>query len=402
MLEKGLTDENYYVYLHYVKMGNLKKHNKENPFVYGEIVVGENFIDRKNELKSLRRDLRDGEIVFLISPRRYGKTSLIFNLFGQLREEGIITAYIDLYRCASLNQFISQYLTHILQESETGIEKMVRFLKELSLSIRPKFSIETDGSVSVQPGISLKDSERSLEEILDIPGKISEKKNKKVVVALDEFQEIRNFNGKRIEKIMRSVIQQHRNTGYIFAGSKKSVIEDMINNKERAFYKSGKVMNLGEIDRKVFQSYVERRFSETGYSIKENAINEIFKVTGNSPYYVQYLCHEIWDSMISKRNIDKTDVQEVLKKIIAEEKPVYLTIWDDLTLHQRRLLQAIATEDSRSIYSMDFIERNELNAPSSVQTSVKLLIKKGILYREEEEYIIEDIFFKFWIIYFGT
>jgi len=382
-------------------MDNVELHNIENPFIYGEIVIGDNFVDREKEMEGLRRDLLNGEIIFLISPRRYGKTSLIFNLFEQLESDDVITVYVDLYRCASLNQFIIQYVTHVIQKSETGLEKTVRFLKELSLSIKPQFSINPDGSINIQPGISLKNSEQSFEEILDIPGKISKKKNKKIVVALDEFQEIRNFNGESIEKIMRSVIQQHRNVGYIFAGSKKSVIEDMINNKERAFYKSGKIMNLGEIDRDIFESFVKKKFRETGYTLESEVVDEIFKVTGDSPYYVQYLCHEIWDSMISTKTVNIGDVQTVLKKVISEAKPIYLTLWDDLTLHQRRLLQAITTGGGKNIYSRDFIEQNELNTSASVQTSVNSLTKKGILYREQEEYFIEDIFFKFWIIYFG-
>ena len=384
-------------------MHNAKIHKRGNPFVYGETVRGQNFANRIEELKMLERDLIDGQIVFLISPRRQGKTSLILNLSQRLKAKGIITAYVDLYRCASMAQFLNQYLNRLLRASETKFEKIARFINELLPSIRPKINIAPNGSVNAELNISPieKDLTKITEEIIDLPQRIAKQKKKKVFVAFDEFQEIRNFNGEAVEKIIRSVIQHHREVGYLFAGSKRHIINDMIHREDRAFYKAGKVMPLDKIERSVFTQFIQKKFTATGFKIGSGVIEEIFNITDDCPYYVQYLCHELWDNFSASRKIEKDCINMVLEKIVAEESPIYLTIWDELTLHQRRLLQAIALSQGKNIFSQDFVIRNELVSASSVQTSANLLMDKGILDRNNGDYYIEDIFFKYWILYFG-
>ena len=163
-----------------MKKHNAKKHKKGNPFVYGEVVTREHFADRVEELKILERDLLDGQTVFLISPRRYGKTSLISKLFGHLRKKGAILVYVDLYRCASLTQFLNLYLNLLFKASETKIGKITRAIGELLSSIKPKVSVTPDGSIHLDLGISPieKDLSKIIEEIIDLPYRIATRKKK--------------------------------------------------------------------------------------------------------------------------------------------------------------------------------------------------------------------------------
>jgi AAA+ ATPase superfamily predicted ATPase len=385
-------------------MNNLKKHKKGNPFVYGETVTGNNFTDREDEMVSLERDMRDGQTVFLISPRRYGKTSLILNLFRHLDRRDCMTVYVDLYRCASLTQFLNQYLTQILKVSETGTDRIARFLKDLLPALRPKIIVHQDGSISAEVGLSPTEKNYLpyLVEVIDLPHRIASRRKKTMVIAWDEFQEIRNYNGESLEKAIRSIIQHHRNVGYLFAGSKRHVLRDMIFREDRAFYKSGKVMTLKEIPRPEFVKFINRKFTESGFVIGPDVAEDIMTAAHDCPYFIQYLCHEIWDSYHEVRKVDKKDVRETLRKIVAEESPVYLTIWNDLTLPQRRLLQAIASDTGKGIFSQDYLVRHELGSSSSVQTSSHLLIEKGILDRENGDFFLEDVFFKHWIVFFGS
>ncbi len=385
-------------------MHNGKIHIGRNPFVYGETVAGEHFADRLEELKDLERDMLDGQTVFLISPRRYGKTSLILNLFRRLKNIELITIYVDLYRCASLSQFLNQYLSLLLRVGETKLEKITRFVNELLPSLKPTISISQDGSINAELGISPvdKDLSKITEEIIDFPKRIAKKTKNKVIVAFDEFQEIRNFNGESLEKTIRSVIQHHREVGYIFAGSKKHIIKDMIYREDRAFYKAGKVLSLGKIPRSIFAKFINKKFETSGFTTAPEVVAEILDATYECPYFVQYLCHELWDYYADTKKIDKDGVNTVLAKIVAEESPIYLTIWTELTLHQRRLLQAIATCSGKNIFSQEYVMKHELTSPASVQTSANLLTEKGILDRENGDFYIEDVFFMYWIRYFGT
>jgi len=372
--------------------------------VYGETVTGDNFADREDELDVLERDLGDGQTVFLISPRRYGKTSLILNLFRRLNARDTVTVYVDLYRCASLSQFLNQYLTQILKASETGVDKITRFLRDLLPSLRPKITVNQDGSINAEIGISPAEKNYLpfLTEVIDLPNRIASRRKKTVVIAWDEFQEIRNYNGESLEKAIRSVIQHHRNVGYLFAGSKRHVIKDMIYREDRAFYKSGRVMTLKPIPRPLFIKFVNRKFAGSGYTIEPDVADEILDAAHDCPYFIQYLGHEIWDTYQDAKKVEKKDVAATLKKIVAEESPVYLTIWNDLTLPQRRLLQAIAADTGKGIFSQDYLVRHDLGSASSVQTSAHLLTEKGVLDRENGDFFIEDVFLKHWIILFGT
>lgn len=371
----------------------------ENPFHYGEAVVGREFNDRKEELNSLILDLKSNTRVFLISPRRYGKTSLIMNVLNRFKKEKYLVAYIDLYKVTSLKEFVDLYAKSILGVAESKIEAILRIAKELLPQLRPQVKITSEGETSFSFDIS--PHEKNLEEYLSrvyfLPEKIAKQKKKRFVIAFDEFQEIRELNGEKIERKMRSEIQHQHNVSYIFAGSKKRILYDMVYNENCAFYKIGKVMNLNKIPRLQFKGYLEDKFVKTGFKIEENIVETILNVTEDYPYNAQFLCHELWNDCFDKKRISKEDVFHTLKKILIANSPLYITLWDTLTLSQRILLAAIAKHSGKNIFSHEFIEENNLGVLPSVQSSIRLLVKRDILDKENNEYFITDVFFKEWI-----
>jgi len=371
----------------------------KNPFVYGEVVTGENFADREREMAELIRDLKQGERIFLVSPRRYGKTSLLINVLIKLQEEGLFTVYLDLYKAPSFAQFLELYAQEIARATERRLESIIRLLKELLPGLRPKIEIASNGKPTIS--IDFKAPDRDLfqlaEKVIEAPQKLSTKKGKRFVVAFDEFQEIQNFNKETVEKLMRANLQHHSNVAYLFAGSKKHLIYSMISNRSRAFYKMGKLMPLNKIPPAIFASFLEQKFIDTGYIVEEGLIDMVLEITENYPYNAQLLCHKLWDWCIDSKKVTFNLLDPVLNQILAEESPLYIALWDSLSLHQRRTLQAIVSRGGKKVFSHSFIEENNLGAYSSLQTSIKLLIKKGILDKENDTYVFTDVFFKEWI-----
>lgn len=371
----------------------------KNPFVYGEVVTGEDFADRKDEVKELTRDLKDCEKIFLISPRRYGKTSLIINVLAELKRKRIYPIYIDLYKATSLHKLLELYSREIALSVETKLEKAIRFIKEVLPALRPKVTMDAEGNASI--GIdyvsSKRDILRFLDEVYDLPQKLALRKKKNFVIAFDEFQEIRNFNGESIEKSMRASFQHQRNVGYLFAGSKKHILNDMVYNKSRAFYKIGKVMSLNKIPRNEFRKFLEDKFKETGFVLDKGVVNKVLALVEDYPYNTQFLCHKLWDINLDRKRIRISDVAIGLGKILSEETPFYLSLWDSLTLHQRNVLRAIANSGGEKIFSQEFISATGIGPSSTLQTSVTLLIKKGIIEKNNGIYEIGDVFFKEWI-----
>ena len=370
-----------------------------NPFIYGEVVTGNDFADRKDEITSLLQDLKDGEKIFLISPRRYGKTSLIVNTLEKLKKEGLYTIYVDLYKATSLHKLLELYAREIALKVETKVESAIRLIKETLPRLRPKITIGADGNPSIGIDyISKRDDVlRSFDELFELPQKIALKRKKNFVIVFDEFQEIRDFDGESLEKSLRSCIQHQRNVAYLFAGSKTHMIEDMVFNKERAFYKIGKVMNLDKIPRAEFEEFLAHKFKNTGFSLEKGTLNKILDKVENYPYNAQFLCHELWDRHRDRKEINPTDVKSCLKKIVNEQSPYYITLWDNFTVNQRDVLSAIVNIGGKGIFSQDFASSSGIKPYSTLQTSVSLLIKKGILAKSNDTYEITDVFFKEWI-----
>lgn len=371
----------------------------KNPFVYGEAVMGENFTDRTKELAEITRDLSSGERLFLISPRRYGKTSLILKALEELKKNDFYIVYMDLYKATSLQAFLEIYTRSIATAVETKTDKILKFFKNTLPGLRPTISLQPDGSASV--GIELvpkvSDVLNFLDQIYDLPQKLAKKKGRNFIIVFDEFQEILNLDGESMEKTMRACFQHHDRVGYLFAGSKRHILYDMVSNPERAFYKMGRIINLEKLPRLEFIDFLLNAFKTTGYKIESETLDTLLDLVEDYPYNAQYFCHKLWDEYADTKVIRSEYLEPTLIRILNENAPVYISIWDSLTLHQRRVLQAIARNGGQNILSQEFILENNLGNSSSVQTSIRLLMKRQILDRESGIYFLTDVFFREWI-----
>jgi len=372
---------------------------KRNPFFFGEVVIGENFTDRVDETKRLTEELRGGHNIFLISPRRYGKTSLIINVLEHLNREGLFTFYFDLYKVSSLRELLEAYAKGVARSCTTRVERFSEFIKDIFPRLRPKIIIGSDGVPSIEVDIQLKDRELldSLEEVFNVPEKIAKKRKTNFVVVFDEFQEILNLDGERIEKLMRACFQHHHRVAYLFAGSKRHLIYSMVSDPNRAFYKLGDIMNLQKIKPAEMMVFLKKQFSKGPIKVTKNVLHYVLKISENVPYNVQYLCHHLWNWCLEAKRVEKQDVMKVVDNIIAEQSSNYIASWDGLSLRQRLFLKAISKSQAKPIFSRDFIAENELGAPGSIQKAITLLRKKNIIDVDGQEIRFNDVFFKEWI-----
>ncbi|MBW2265973.1 MAG: ATP-binding protein [Deltaproteobacteria bacterium] len=372
---------------------------KRNPFCFGEVVTGEHFTNRINEIKRLTLELGGGNNIFLISPRRYGKTSLIMNVLGHLKTEGFLTFYLDLYKVASLRELLEAYSKGVARSCATKVERFSGFVKEFFPRLRPKVIIGTDGVPSIEIDIQLKERElmESLEEVLDIPEQIAIKRKKPFVVAFDEFQEILNLDGERIEKMMRACFQHHHHVAYVFFFFLRHLLNSMVSDPNRAFYKLGDIMNLKRIEPSEMIEFLRKQFVKGSVKVSDEVLEYILEVSEDVPYNVQYFCHHLWNWSLETKRVEEEDVEEIMDNIIAEQSMNYITLWDGLSLHQRLFLKAISKSRNKSTFSKDFITENALGTPSSIQKSMALLKKKNIIDVDGKEVSFNDVFFREWI-----
>lgn len=219
-----------------------------------------------------------------------------------------------------------------------------------------------------------------------------------MVVALDEFQEVTNFKEQSLEKIMRSHIQTHRHVSYIFAGSKRHVLYEMVTDRNRAFYNMGKIMTLDKIPEDLFIPYLSDKFQKTGTKIDRATLFLVLKRTDNIPHNVLMLCHELWEMCRDKKIVNDQDVDQAIQSLVTTRSSLYLTMWDSLSLHQRLVLKAITKEDTaKALTASDFVGRHNLGAITSIQRSIQRLIERDVLDKQESGMVFTDVFFKEWI-----
>ncbi len=371
----------------------------KNPFIYGTVVTGKNFTNRKKEIRELINDIKSGQNIFLFSPRRYGKTSLIKVIQNKLKNENFITIYVDFYQVYSRARFIELYARAIAKETGTKLEKIIEFFKKNVRNIVPSVSLDSSGSpVFKMEYINNKKNETYiLDDILQLPYKLAKKNKKNMVIVFDEFQEITNLNGDSFEKELRANIQYHEEISYIFMGSKTHILQNMFTDKNRALYKIGKIYPLKKIPRDELVKFILNRFNEGDYSINNNIAEKICRITENYPYYLQMLCHEIWEVAIENKIIDKDVIQIAVNNILNNQSELFLKMWEILSNNQKALLAAFINSGVEEIYSNQYRENNHLPPPSSVQRSVKGLIEKGIIEAINNKLEFSDIFFRLWV-----
>jgi AAA+ ATPase superfamily predicted ATPase len=234
----------------------------QNPFKFGSVVRGNDFADRRRELAELTRELTDGQHLFLLSPRRYGKTSLIFTLLDSLRSRKMLVAYLDTFRTTTPLQFFELLAQTVLRAAESRPERLLRLATDLLGRLRPQVGTDSTGmpTLSFDVGASVKSSLALQEEVLALPERLAVKRKSHLVLAFDEFQEMQRFPGPGLEKALRSHFQSHRRVSYLFAGSRQSALRDMATRERSPFYKFGRIMSLGTIPPEEFAPFLASRF----------------------------------------------------------------------------------------------------------------------------------------------
>jgi hypothetical protein len=374
-----------------------------NPFVYGEVVPGDAFVDREVELDRLVGDLAGGQKVFLISPRRYGKSSLVRQALDGLSRRGALTVEVTVSSYSSYMAFLEGY-ARALASLETKWDRARSWLTDAIHTTRPEVRYEPKdsglGHVSVAfPSVRTdRDVNRLANEIFALPGQVAVARKRPVVVAMDEFQAVESFNGGSVEHALRAAAQHQRQVGYVFAGSEPSLMERMIGPR-RPFYKAGPVIRLEKIPADVFAAFIERRFTKSGIKPEPGLGAAIVDLAGNLPYDVQRLAHETWDDVrgVGGRRAGLEQLHGTLTRLLNEQETVFEAIWQRLTLPQRATLRAVVVQGGRELLAADTRSRHRLGGPSSIQTSLAALVKQDLLLKEGPRYVVVDSLLREWV-----
>ena len=375
----------------------------DNPFVYGEIVTAAAFADREDERARLGRDLAAGQKVFLISPRRYGKSSLVRDVMRGLARQKILTVEVTVASSSSYIGFLESY-AQALVAADTPVSRLRRWAAELLGAIRPELRFDADPAGRTKfalgfPAVrSARDAARVANEVFALPGRIAAARRQRMAIALDEFQAITSFDGGSVEHALRAAVQEQRQVGYVFSGSEPSLMERMLGPR-RPFYKAGPVMRLEKIDPADFAVFIDARFQGSGIKPEPGLGEAIVDLAANVPYDVQRLAHETWDDVkaTGKKTAGVEDLHATLTRLLGEQHTVFEESWQRLTLPQRAVLRALVLEEGRELLSADVRARHRLPGTSTVQAALAALIRLDIISKADGRYAAVDSLYREWV-----
>ncbi|NOS84405.1 MAG: ATP-binding protein [Ignavibacteria bacterium] len=375
-----------------------------SPFTFGKIAKGNNFTDRAFETKRLLANFDDKVNTILISPRRWGKSSLV-NKSASLfqKEKNKHSVMIDLFNIRDEAQFYSYFAKKIIQETSSKprewIDTAMSFLKRLS----PKVSFPIDRTNDFEITFELRDKAEDFEDILNLPEKIARAKKIEIAVCIDEFQNIANFNQPLLfQKRLRASWQNHKDTVYCLYGSQTHMMTTLFERKSMPFYKFGDVMYLGKIDSTYLTEYIIKQFRNTGKSADAGHAQLIVDNVQCQPYYTQQLAHIVWIN--TERKVTKEIFESSLTELIEQNAPLYIKDAETLSNTQINFLNMLIESERKDIYAKELIQKYRLGTSGNVTKIRSVLINKEIIHLVNSKYELVDPVFRLWLknIYFKS
>jgi len=369
----------------------------KNPFYTRELPLNASFCNRVKELDELTRHAQNKMNVVLFSPRRYGKTSLIKRVMDKISKKGVVTIYADLFGVTS-REDIANRIAKAMYENTSKKRKLFDKLLKWLFSWRPvvKLDDKPGAKFTLDRVEGVKD-EHLIDEVLEAIDKMSSVAEGGCCVVLDEFQEIARIkNSLAIEGLMRSHIQQHNKTAYVFVGSRRTMLKDMFNEKKRPFYRSATNYELKPLPDLELSGYIMEAFKHAGKTCPVTEAEKIVKLVQGYAYYAQkigYCVFERTDKIVKPETFEAG-----ITDFFEDEKPYYEKMLSLLSTQQTKLISALAKEPTQTPYGNEYIAKHKLGSLSAIQGGIRKLISIDYIDKQAGYYELVDPLFKMWLI----
>jgi len=375
---------------------------RTNPFHFGDVALGEQFIDRTAELGELLGDLRSGQNMLVLAPRRFGKTSLIVATAERLRKEDVLVAYADLLRVTTKTRFAEALAAALYDGLEPPVGRLVQraadFFRDLPL--RPKVTVNPDGTPSFElaAGADERDVDATLDQLFALPGAVAKRRSRRVVVVLDEFQEIVAI-APELPARMRAVFQFQPEVAHVYLGSRQHLLRRVFTDANQPLYNSAKVMALGPIAPEVFAAFIQERYNASGKTITPEATIALLGYTNGHPHDTQKLAYFTWALVPEGADATTETVDAAVGQILETDTARYTELWDSLATNQRRLLEALAKPDRPANPLSDAFRRaHRLGSYASADRALDALFERGYVERVGRDAVaIPDVFLRLWL-----
>ncbi len=367
------------------------------PFIFGKIAQSENFTNRENETSRLIQNFSSLINTIIISPRRWGKSSLVAKSadIAMTQDKDLVICKIDLFNVRNEEHFYELLASSVLKATSSRVEDIVDGVKRFFSHLLPKISLSADGINELSLQLNWEEVKRQPDAILDLAERIATEKGLKIVICIDEFQNIAEFEDPLyFQKRLRSHWQQHQRVSYCLYGSKRHMMLDVFTSSSMPFYKFGDIIFLEKIATPAWLTFIKERFTSTGKSIGNEEIEQIVSLADNHPYYVQQLAQQCW---LRTEQRCSTEIVTLSHQTIVEQLSLlFVTITEGLTTKQLGLLKAIIVGEKK-LSSQEVITKYNIGTSATVNRARNSLIDKDILDNRANQITFQDPIYQYWL-----
>ena len=367
-------------------------------FVYGVAVSDYNFIGRERETKRLLDNFKGGINVILMSPRRLGKTSLVKHVCNKLDDKDIITIYLDIFGCKSEYDFYNKLTAEVLKQTASKHELWFEEAKEFLYRLTPKisFSPEPNSDFSISLGITPKT--HTPEEVLQMAETIAIKRKKRIVICIDEFQQIGEMsNSKQIQARLRTVWQHQKHVSYCLFGSKHHLMSTIFLHRSMPFFQFGDTISLNKIATEDWVEYIVSHFADGKRTISHALAEEICKFTENYSAYVQQLAWLVFTLKEERETVTENDVRQAENDLLATNNILFMQMIEPLSEFQLNFLRAIASGIKKDFGLSEVREEYNLGSYSNITRLKTALLERDLIEKQNTELVITDPIFAKWL-----
>ena len=375
----------------------MKAIEREQSFVFGVSVSDYNFIGRKSEIRQLKMNFEEGINTILISPRRWGKTSLVKKVNEEVDREKVIPIYVDIFKCKTEYEFYNALAEAVLKQTASKAELWMDNARDFIARLSPKvsFSLEPTSEFALSLGITPKT--HTPEEVLDLAENIARKKQKRIVVCIDEFQQIGEMaDTVSIQKRLRSVWQHQRFTSYCLFGSKKHTMMNVFQKRNMPLYQFGDFKFLEKIPTETWVEYIVQHFKDRQRNISPGLATEICKVVDNYSSYVQQLSWLIFSLIDEGQVVTEEHLRQGVKDLLNSQEQLFMQQIEPLTAYQMNFLRCIISGHHDDFGEMTVREEFQLGSVSNIARLKSALVDKDLVEMVGRRFYITDPVFALW------
>ncbi len=369
---------------------------KDSPFIYGTTVSIHSFTNREDESTKLRSNLLNGINTTIISPRRWGKSSLVEKVIHDInrKEKKTKTVIIDLFSIGSEEEFLETFAREVIKSSSSKWQEWMLSGREFFKKLIPTLSLGIEPQSDFSLSFDWKELKKNSDEVLNLPEIIAKKRGIKFIICLDEFQNLSSFsNYIAFEKKLRACWQRQKSVTYCLYGSKRHMMTDIFNNPSKPFYRFGDIILLKKIEQKKWVTFITKSFIKAGKQIDEKTALLIPLMMKNHSWYVQQLSHYTWN--LTHRKATLTTVGNALNELINANSPLYQKETESISTTQLNLLKAVAKGETQ-FTSNTVMQKHQLGTPNNVIKNKTVLINNDIIHEINNKFEFVDPAFELW------